>query len=163
MSTNCPLPNHFPKFPVKSPCTCSSTVLSIKEISRPLLSVYLSDLGCILQDFENVHNLNEIFRCGNHLSELKIVTIIAKEQSTVKFQSVNRLIQMLRNMNGCWTRNMSGLFFSQKGLFFQLEQASNYIHNFELFAKYMTKIIEPGIISDDLTWLLFTFLRTDLQ
>lgn len=54
MSTNCPLPNHFPKFPVKSPC--SFTILSIKEISRPLLSVYLSDLGCILQDFENVHN-----------------------------------------------------------------------------------------------------------
>lgn len=137
MSTNCLLPKHFPKFPVKSPC--SSTILSIKEISRPLLSVYLSDLGCILQDFENVHNLNEIFICGNHLSELKIVIIIAKEQSTVKFPSVYRLIQMLRNMNGCWTRNMSGLFFSQQGLFFQLEQASNYIHNFDLFAKYMTK------------------------
>lgn len=69
MSTNCLLPKHFPKFPVKSPC--SSTILSIKEISRPLLSVYLSDLGCILQDFENFHNLNEMFICGNHLSELK--------------------------------------------------------------------------------------------
>lgn len=92
MSTNCLLPNHFPKFPVKSPRTCSSTVLSIKEISRPLLSVCLSDLGCILQDFGNVHNLNEIFICENHLSELKIVIIIAKEQSTVKFPSVNRLI-----------------------------------------------------------------------
>lgn len=63
--------NHFPKFPVKSPCTCSSTVLSMKEISSPLISVYLSDLGCILQDFENFHNLNEMFICGNHLSELK--------------------------------------------------------------------------------------------
>lgn len=69
MSTSCLLPNHFPKFPVKSPC--SSTFLSIKELSRPHLSVYLSDLGCILQDFENVHNLDKIFICGNHLSELK--------------------------------------------------------------------------------------------
>lgn len=74
-NNNCLLPNYFPKFPVKSPW--SSSILSIKEVSRPHLSVYLSDLGC-----KNLQNV-------------------------------------------------------------------------ELFAEYMTKIIESEIMLDDLTWFLF--------
>lgn len=130
MSTNCLLPNHFPKFPVKSPC--SSTFLSIKELSRPHLSVYLSDLGCILHNFENVHDLDKFSYVETTEVNFKIVTIIAKGQFNATFPFVYRLILMLRNMKGGWMRNRSGIFFSQQELFFQLEQASNYIHNFEL-------------------------------
>ena len=65
----CLLPIYFPGFCVKTPCSFS--FISAKLIPREELIVFLSDLGCFIDDFEECQSFENVWICENHIKELR--------------------------------------------------------------------------------------------